>query len=65
WSNLLVPVLGFVICGFIWLHLSRAAMILGAAWMALGIAYGAFRTRGFRAGLVNFDLPPEGTPEKT
>jgi putrescine importer len=61
WSNFLVPVLGFVICGFIWFHLSRAAMILGAAWMALGIIYGAIRTRGFRTGLVHFDLPPEET----
>lgn len=59
WSNFLVPVLGFVICGFIWFHLSRAAMILGAVWMALGIVYGAIRTRGFRIGLVRFDLPPE------
>ena len=58
-SNLLVPVFGFVICAFIWLHLSRAAMILGAVWMVTGILYGAFRTRGFRADLVNFDLPPE------
>src|ERR1700761_5797824 len=48
-SHLLVPVLGFVICGFIWIHLSRAAMVLGAVWMVTGIAYGAFRTRGFRA----------------
>jgi putrescine importer len=59
WSNFLVPVLGFVICGFIWFHLSSAAMILGAVWMALGIVYGAIRTRGFRTDLVRFDLPPE------
>ena len=58
-SHLLVPALGFVICAFIWLHLSRAAMILGAVWMVAGILYGAFRTRGFRADLVTFDLPPE------
>ncbi|HKD48092.1 MAG TPA: APC family permease [Rhizomicrobium sp.] len=64
WSNLLVPVLGFVICGFIWLHLSRTAMILGAVWMLIGIAYGAYRTRGFRAELVRFDLPPEELPEE-
>jgi amino acid transporter len=57
WSNLMVPVLGFVICGFIWLHLNRAAMVLGAVWMALGVAYGALRTKGFRTG--RFDLPPE------
>jgi amino acid transporter len=61
WSNFLVPVLGFVICGFIWFHLSRAAMILGAVWMALGIVYGAIHTRGFRTELVRFDLPPEET----
>jgi amino acid transporter len=59
WSNLVVPVLGFVICGFIWFHLSRAAMVLGAVWMALGIIYGAIRTRGFRTGLVRFDPPSE------
>jgi amino acid transporter len=58
-GNLLVPVLGFAICGFIWLHLSRPAMILGAVWMAAGILYGAIRTRGFRADLVTFDIPPE------
>jgi amino acid transporter len=58
-SHLLVPVLGFVICGFIWLHLSHAAMVLGGVWMVVGIVYGALRTRGFRADLVNFDLPQE------
>jgi hypothetical protein len=54
-----VPVLGFLICGFIWFHLSRAAMMLGAVWMTAGILYGAVRTRGFRADLVNFEVPPE------
>jgi hypothetical protein len=27
--------------------------------MATGIAYGAWRTRGFKAELVNFDIPAE------
>jgi hypothetical protein len=27
--------------------------------MAVGIAFGAWKTRGFRGDLVNFDLPPE------
>jgi putrescine importer len=58
-SGFLVPVLGFLICGFIWLNLSRPALILGAAWMIAGIAYGAIRTRGFKAELVNFDIPAE------
>ena len=59
WSNLLVPVLGFLICGFIWLHLNRAAMVLGTIWMIAGITYGALRTRGFRGDLVRFEIPPE------
>ena len=58
-GHLLIPLLGFVICGFIWLHLSRAAMILGAVWMTAGILYGAIRTRGFRADLVTFEIPPD------
>ena len=58
-GHLLVPLLGFAICGFIWLHLSRPAMILGAVWMIAGILYGALRTRGFRADLVTFEIPPE------
>ena len=55
----MVPVLGFVICLFIWAHLSRSAMILGAVWMAVGILYGAWRTKGFRAELVTFEVPRE------
>jgi len=56
-GNLLPPVLGFLICGYIWLNLSRPAQIVGAIWMALGIGYGAIRTKGFRGELVNFDIP--------
>jgi amino acid transporter len=58
-GNLLPPVLGFVICFSIWLNLSRPAQVVGALWMAVGIAYGAYRTRGFTSELVNFDIPEE------
>lgn len=58
-SALVVPVLGFLICAFIWIHLSLPALVLGTVWMAAGIAYGAVRTRGFRSELVSFDVPPE------
>jgi amino acid transporter len=54
--KLAVPVLGILICGFIWIHLSRPALELGAAWMAAGILYGAIRIRGRVAQL---DLTPE------
>jgi amino acid transporter len=58
-SGLIVPVLGFLICGFIWLHLSRPALVLGTVWMAAGISYGAFRTHGFRSELISFEIPPD------
>ena len=31
--------------------------IAGAIWMVAGIAYGAWRTKGFRGELVDFDIP--------
>jgi hypothetical protein len=43
----------------LWLNLSHPAKIAGAIWMGLGIAYGAFKTRGFRADLVSFDVPED------
>ena len=59
-SQLIPPVLGFIICLFIWVHLSNLALIAGSSWMIAGIAYGAYKTRGFQNNLVNFDVPPEG-----
>ena len=58
-SGFLVPALGFLICGFIWLNLSSKALVLGAVWMVAGITYGAIRTRGFRAELVTFEVPSD------
>jgi len=58
-TNLLPPVLGFFICLSLWLSLSAMALIFGAIWMAVGIAFGAWKTHGFRGNLVNFELPPE------
>jgi amino acid transporter len=58
-SNLLPPVMGFVICLLLWLNLSTPAKIAGSIWMAIGLAFGAWKTRGFRRDLVNFDLPAD------
>ena len=55
--NLVPPALGFAVCLLLWLNLSRTAQIAGAVWMAAGIAFGAWKTRGFRGELVNFDIP--------
>ena len=43
----------------LWLNLSRPAKIAGTVWMVVGIAFGAWKTKGFRSNLVDFELPPE------
>jgi hypothetical protein len=58
-SFILPSVLGFVICLLLWLSLGSSAKIAGTIWMAAGIAFGAWKTRGFRGDLVNFDLPAD------
>jgi putrescine importer len=58
-GNFVPPVLGFVICLILWLGLSNPAKIAGAIWMAVGIAFGAWKTHGFRRNLINFELPEE------
>ena len=56
--NFIVPVLGFFICAGLWWNLSVKAKILGSIWMLAGIAFGVWKTRGFREQL-SFEVPPE------
>jgi amino acid transporter len=58
-THVFAPVVGFSICAVLWWNLSVPAKLAGAAWMAVGIAFGAWKTRGFRGELVSFELPPE------
>ena len=58
-ANLVPPVIGFLVCLLLWLNLSRTAQIAGAIWMLAGIAFGAWKTRGFRGELVDFSIPAE------
>ncbi|MBZ5572487.1 MAG: APC family permease [Acidobacteriia bacterium] len=58
-SNFVPPIAGFLICLLLWLNLSRPAKIAGTIWMAVGIIFGAIKTRGFRGNLIDFELPPE------
>ena len=58
-GHLIPPILGFMICLFIWIHLSHLALIVGSIWMAAGIGFGAWKTEGFREDLVNFDIPAD------
>ncbi len=58
-TDFVFPFLGFVICFLIWRSLGPWAIVLGSAWMVVGIAYGAAKTKGFKSNMIQFDLPPE------
>jgi len=58
-SNFLPPLLGFVICFYIWLNLRWTAQLAGGAWLALGVLYGAIRTKGFQQKLVQPESPDD------
>jgi putrescine importer len=59
WRDFAPPILGFCVCFVLWWNLNPTAKIAGSIWMLLGLAYGAYRTHGFRGELVNFDIPKE------
>jgi amino acid transporter len=63
--NLLLPAAGFLVCLVLWWNLSTQARVLGSVWMIAGIALGAIRTRGFREGVITFEVPPEVTAESS
>jgi amino acid transporter len=54
--DLLLPFLGFLICLYIWLNLSRFALKLGMVWMGLGFLYLLSLTRGFAKKLADLKL---------
>ncbi len=56
--NLLPPLIGFVICAYIWWSLRPLAKLAGTAWLATGFLYGAWKTKGFRHQ-VEFTAPDE------
>jgi amino acid transporter len=59
WSAFLPPVLGFIICLYIWLSLRTPAKIAGGIWLLIGITYAAVKTSGFRRAIVFSEPPPE------
>jgi amino acid transporter len=57
--NLLPHLSGLLICVYMWWSLRTPAKAVGLCWLALGLAYGAWRTKGFRDNLLRFEVPPE------
>lgn len=59
WSHLAAPAAGALVCFYLWLSLSVIAKIAGFAWLVFGVAYGAWKTGGFRRGIISFEIPPD------
>jgi putrescine importer len=57
--NFAMPTLGFLVCLLLWWNLATQARILGLIWVAIGIGFGAWKTRGFKANLIDFDSSPD------
>lgn len=56
--NFISPLAGFLICFALWCNLNHRALKWGGIWMAVGILFGVWKTRGFREQL-SFEVPPE------
>jgi putrescine importer len=41
------PLLGFLVCLFLWLNLGTAAKVVGGVWLGFGLIFGVWQTRGF------------------
>jgi len=55
----LPPLIGFVLCLYIWLNLRPIAKLVGGIWLAIGLIYGLIRTRGFRTTGGWFTTPDD------
>jgi len=45
---LILPGLGFIICCYLWLNLSRLSFIVGFSWLLIGFIFAAVSTKGFK-----------------
>ena len=54
-----LPIAGFLVCLYIWWSLRPLAKFAGTAWLAVGLAYCAIRTGGFRRRLMLLSNPDE------
>ena len=53
-KDLLLPFIGFGFCLVMWIGLPVLSKIVGTVWLAAGIIYYAFKTKGFRENPVQF-----------
>lgn len=47
-TNLLLPLLGLLICGYLWVSLSSTSHIIGFVWLGIGFIVMLITTKGFK-----------------
>jgi putrescine importer len=52
----LLPLVGFIFCGLIWVNLNIIAKTVGGIWFVIGIVYVGFKTNWFRSAPVMIDF---------
>ena len=52
----LLPLVGFIFCGLIWVNLNIIAKTVGGIWFVLGLVYVGFKTNWFRSAPVMIDF---------
>ncbi|MCX6222663.1 MAG: APC family permease [Bacteroidia bacterium] len=55
-SDAILPVLGFLVCFFIWISLPTPAKIMGGTWLLIGLIYLFLKTRGFKQKPMMIDF---------
>ena len=62
WSYVLIPAIGAVVDLWLLVHLDSKARTLGLIWLALGICYLAYLTKGFRKAPPEMTFDDEAAP---
>jgi amino acid transporter len=52
----MIPLLGFLVCFFIWISLPVPAKVIGGIWLVIGLIYLIIRTRGLKKNPVILDF---------
>ena len=56
WTDLIVPLLGFICCFIIWWGLAPIAKIAGSCWFAIGLLFLLIKTNGFKNKITLMDF---------
>ncbi|WP_193095988.1 APC family permease [Brevibacterium sp. FME17] len=56
-NYVVMPAIGAILTGILWVSLHHTALIGGVVWLAIGVIYLAVLTRGFKRTVRSFDDP--------